>query len=102
MVGTKGSNSIISTKPFSIAAETEEDHYSCTYYAKGTTKIAVRTFLNSSLSNMSDYEELTDSWKKMTYTFTIGSAVEDFEFLIYIPKSEGDYAVVDDLICTKD
>lgn len=102
MVGTKGSNSIISTKPFSIAAETEEDHYSCTYYAKGTTKIAVRTFFNSSLSNMSDYEELTDSWKKMTYTFTIGSAVEDFEFLIYIPKSEGDYAVVDDLICTKD
>ena len=81
--------------------------YSCDFYAQGTTQIGARSYALKGTSDVwgtgPTYTDLSDSWKKVNYTFTLDFDTEDFQFVFYTAKDmSGKYVIVDDIICTKE
>ncbi len=89
-----------SSQSVSLASGT----YSCEFYAQGTTSIGARSYAlvggEDKWGTGPTYTELSGSWKKVTYTFTLDSNTEDFQFVFYTKESMADkYVIVDDLVC---
>ena len=81
--------------------------YSCDFYAQGTTQIGARSYALKGTSDVwgtgPTYTDLSDSWKKVNYTFTLDFDTEDFQFVFYTAKDmSGKYVIIDDIICTKE
>lgn len=91
-----------SSQSVSLASGT----YSCDFYAQGTTQIGARSYALIDGSDLwgtgPTYTDLSGSWQKVNYTFTLDSDTEDFQFVFYTKAdTAGKYVIVDDLSCTK-
>ena len=91
-----------SSQSVSLASGT----YSCDFYAQGTTQIGARSYALIDGSDLwgtgPTYTDLSGSWQKVNYTFTLDSDTEDFQFVFYTKAdTAGKYVIVDDLVCTK-
>ena len=80
--------------------------YSCDFYAQGTTQIGTRSYAliggSDAWGTGPTYTDLSGSWQKVNYTFTLDSATEDFQFVFYTKAdTAGKYVIVDDIVCTK-
>ena len=99
LLGISSGSKRFSSQAVSLDAGT----YSCEFYATGTASAGPRVYYNGTYaSGAIAYTELSSSWQKLTHSFTLDSAVTDFEFLFYVKAAAtGDYIIVDDIVCTK-
>ena len=100
LVGIKSDNKRFSSQAISL----ETGIYSCEYYATGTASVGNRVYFNGSyIAGTIGYHELSSSWQKITYSFTLESAVTDLEFLFYVKAAAtGEYVIVDDIFCARE
>ena len=92
-----------STAAYTLPAGT----YNCEYYAKGTTQTGLAVYYpgqggNGDFSSVSYKTVEENSWTQITYSFTLGSDVSDFQLVVYAKNADNTYVIVDDLSCTKE